>query len=144
MKLTASNWVKNDSGFFSIFSVSTFTSTMGLRFCARSKEASALFRPTDPVRIRNWAPGSSGDTWEWIFFFEYLNLAEHNKWTFPFYFFNSLMNLLQLQCSLFYVLVFRLTACEILASGPRTELTALESKVITTGPPGTFPWTLPF
>lgn len=62
MGLTASNWVKNDSGFFSIFSVSTFTSTMGLRFWARSKEASALLRPTDPVRIKNWAPGSSGDT----------------------------------------------------------------------------------
>jgi len=87
----------------------------------------------------------SGVFWRYLgrnFFFEYLNLAGNNKWTFPFYFFNSLMNLLQ--CVLFYVLVFWLRVCGILASGPRIELPALESKVITTGQPGKFPWTFPF
>jgi len=36
---------------------------MGLRFCARSKEASALLRPKEPPGMRNWARVSSWETW---------------------------------------------------------------------------------
>lgn len=60
--LTASNCRKKSSGLSSTPSGSACTSTIGLRFCARSREAWARFWPWADTGTRNWARHDSSDT----------------------------------------------------------------------------------
>lgn len=64
VKLTASNWRKKSSGLSSILSGSACTFTIGLRFCARSREALARFWPWAVTGTKNWARHDSSDTWK--------------------------------------------------------------------------------
>lgn len=62
--LTASNCRKKSSGLSSILSESAWTSTIGLRFWALSREACARFCPWAVTGTRNWARHDSSDTYK--------------------------------------------------------------------------------